>query len=529
MSNLNQINPNAEVSRKDQALMININSARGLQGVLQSNLGPKGTMKMLISGGGEIKITKDGNVLLQEMQIQQPTANLIARTATAMDDIVGDGTTSCVLLIGEILKQCEGPLSEMVHPRALTDGLELARKRALQFLDEFKIDKKDELLSKEFLFNVAKTSLRTKVRHELADKLSEIVVDAILTIKRDKKPIDLFMVEIMTMQHRVDTDTRLVKGLVLDHGGRHPDMPKKIENAFILTCNVSLEYEKTEVNSGLFYKNALQREKLVEAERQFVDKRVKQIIEFKKHVCDGNNNGFVVINQKGIDPMSLDMLQKAGILALRRAKRRNMERLTLACGGSPVNSVDDLTPDVLGFAGLVYEYSLGEEKYTFVEGVKDPFSVTVLVKGPNQHTITQVKDALRDGLRAVKNVVQDGCIIPGAGSFEIALHNDLLKFKQSVKGKQKIGVQVFAESVLVIPKTLANNSGFDPQDSIIKLQEEQSDGHIAGLDLDTGLPLDPIAEGIWDNYRVKRNCLHSANITSQQLLLVDEILRAGKR
>jgi len=258
-------------------------------------------------------------------------------------------------------------------------------------------------------------------------------------------------------------------------------------------------------------------------------KRVKQIIEFKKHVCDGNDNGFVVINQKGIDPMSLDMLQKAGILGLRRAKRKNMERLTLACGGTPVNSLDDLTPDVLGFAGLVYEYTLGEEKYTFVEKVKDPFSVTILVKGPNQHTIIQIKDAIRDGLRAVKNAIQDASVVPGAGAFEVALHNDLVKFKDTVKGKQKLGVQAFADAILVIPKTLANNSGFDPQESIIKLQEEQAEGHIAGLDLDTGLPLDPTAEGIWDNYRVKRQIIHSATITASQLLLVDEVLRAGKK
>lgn len=162
-----------------------------------------------------------------------------------MDDIVGDGTTSCVLLIGEILKLCEAPLSEQVHPRVLTDGLELGRKRAMQFLEEYKINKKEEIYSREFLINVAKSSLRTKLRHEMADKLTEIVVDAILTIKRENRPIDLFMVEIMTMQHRVDTDTRLVKGIVLDHGARHPDMPKKVVNAFILTCNVSLEYEKT--------------------------------------------------------------------------------------------------------------------------------------------------------------------------------------------------------------------------------------------------------------------------------------------
>lgn len=162
-----------------------------------------------------------------------------------MDDIVGDGTTSCVLLIGELLKQCESPLSEEVHPRVLTDGFDLARKRAIQFLDDYKIDKKDEVTNKEFLMNVAKSSLMTKVRPELAEKLTEIVVEGVLTIRRENKPIDLFMVEILAMQHREDTDTRLVKGLVLDHGSRHPDMPKRVENAFILTCNVSLEYEKT--------------------------------------------------------------------------------------------------------------------------------------------------------------------------------------------------------------------------------------------------------------------------------------------
>lgn len=162
-----------------------------------------------------------------------------------MDDIVGDGTTSCVLLIGELLKQCENALSDQVHPRVLTDGFDLARKRAMQFLDGYKIDKKDEITNKEFLMNVAKTSLRSKVRPELADKLTEIIVEALLTIRRENKPIDLFMVEIMAMQHREDTDTRLVKGIVMDHGSRHPDMPKKVEDAFILTCNVSLEYEKT--------------------------------------------------------------------------------------------------------------------------------------------------------------------------------------------------------------------------------------------------------------------------------------------
>jgi T-complex protein 1 subunit zeta len=524
---LKLINPNATSNRGSVALSINISAAKGLQDVLKSNLGPRGTIKMLVSGSGDIKLTKDGNVLLHEMQIQHPTAALIARTATAQDDITGDGTTSTVLLIGELLKQSERFLAEGLHPRVLVDGFDLAKKRALSFLEQFKVKK--DTLDRELLLNVARTSLRSKLHESLADSLVEIVTDSVLTIRRPQQPIDLFMVEIMTMQHKTEMDTTLVKGLVLDHGARQPDMPKRVTNAFILTCNVSLEYEKTEVNSNVVYSTAEEREKLVEAERKFVDERVKKIIELKKKVCDTPDKHFVVINQKGIDPMSLDMLAKEGILALRRAKRRNMERLTLACGGIPMNSVDDLTPEVLGYAGQVYEQTLGEEKYTFVEGVSNPFSCTILIKGPSKHAINQVKDAIRDGLRAVKNTIEDGCVVPGAGAFEIALHHDLMKFKnKEVSGRVKLGVQAFADAVLVIPKTLAVNSGFDLIDSIVTLQEQYSKGHIVGLDLSSGEYLSPEEEGIWDQYRVLRQILNSAPVIAAQLLLVDEILRAGK-
>jgi len=315
---------------------------------------------------------------------------------------------------------------------------------------------------------------------------------------------------------------------VMDHGSRHPDMPKKLNNCFILTCNVSLEYEKSEINASVQYSSAEQREKLVEAERRFVDERVKKIIELKKIVCTTPDKGFVIVNQKGIDPMALDSLAKENIIALRRAKRRNMERLTLACGGVAVNSVDELTPDVLGYADTVYEHVLGEEKYTFVEGVKNPFSCTILVKGPNKHTITQIMDAIRDGLRAVKNTIDDGCVVPGAGAFEIAAYDALMKYKSEVSGRAKLGVQAFADALLIIPKTLANNSGFDPLDCLVTLQEEFANGHVVGLDLNTGECCSPEEEGIWDNYRVKKHMLNSSSVIASQLLLVDEILRAGK-
>lgn len=267
------------------------------------------------------------------------------------------------------------------------------------------------------------------------------------------------------------------------------------------------------MNSGFFYSSAEQREKLIESERKFIDDRLRKIVEFKNTVCDGENKGkgFVILNQKGIDPMSLDVLSKNGILALRRAKRRNMERLSLCCGGSAQNSVDELTPDVLGYAGLVYEHVLGEEKYTFVEEVRNPKSVTILIKGPNQHTINQINDAVRDGLRAVKNALEDGRVVAGAGAFYVACARHLEKFKLGVTGKARMGVQAFADALLVIPKVLSRNAGLDALDVIVAMQQALEEGQeFVGLDLESGEPMDVRVEGVWDNYIVLRHQIQSA-------------------
>uniref|UniRef100_A0A2K6B7F6 Uncharacterized protein n=1 Tax=Macaca nemestrina TaxID=9545 RepID=A0A2K6B7F6_MACNE len=293
---------------------------------------------------------------------------------------------------------------------------------------------------------------------------------------------------------------------------RHPDMKKRVEDAYVLTCNVSLEYEKTEVSSGFFYKSAEEREKLVRAERKFIEDKVKKIIELKRKVCGDSDKGFAVINQKGIDPFSLDALSKEGIVTLRRAKRRNMERLTLACA---LNSFDDLSPDCLGHAGLVYEYTLGEEKFTFIEKCNNPRSVTLLIKGPNKHTLIQIKDAVRDGLRAVKNAIDDGCVVPGAGAVEVAMAEALIKYKPSVKGRAQLGVQAFADGLLIIPKVLAQNSGFDLQETLVKIQAEHSEsGQLVGVDLNTGEPMVAAEVGVWDNYCVKKQLLHSSGMSS---------------
>lgn len=529
------LNPKAESLRRDAALKVNVSSAEGLQSVLETNLGPKGTLKMLVDGAGNIKLTKDGKVLLTEMQIQSPTAVMIARAAAAQDEITGDGTTTVVCLVGELLKQAYRFIQEGVHPRIITDGFEIARKETMKFLDEFKIAKSEEDLDREFLLQVARSSLSTKVTSELSEVLCPIVTDAVLSVQNpENKSLDLHMVEIMQMQHLSAKDTSFVKGLVLDHGGRHPDMPTRIENAYVLILNVSLEYEKTEVNSGFFYSSADQRDKLAASERRFVDEKLKKIIDLKNEVCGlDSNKGFVIINQKGIDPMSLDVFAKHGILALRRAKRRNMERLQLVTGGEAQNSVDDLSPSILGYSGLVYQETIGEEKFTYVTENRDPKSCTILIKGATYHALNQTKDAVRDGLRAVANVLRDKSVVPGAGAFFISASNYLNKCnmnKLGAKGKTKTGIEAFAEALLVIPKTLVKNSGYDALDVLALCQDElvEEEGRIVGVDLNVGDSCDPTIEGIWDSYRVIRNAIAGATGIASNLLLCDELLRAGR-
>ena len=534
MSSVNFINVKGEELDREGAIRMNLTASSSLMGVLRSNIGPKGTEKMLVGGAGQVKITKDGNVLLHEMSIIHPTAQMIARAATAQDDTVGDGSSSNVLFIGELFIQSYRYIKEGIHVSHLVDGIELAKKKSLEFLEECKY--KPEKIEREFLLNAARTALRTKLPIKLADQMTEIVTDAVLTIKREDN-IDLHMVEIMHQNQKMSTDTKLIKGLVLDHGGRHPSMPKRLENCYILNCNVSLEYENTEVHSKLIYSNAEQREKLLKSEHQATDALCQKIIALKREVCDSeegkkNNRHFVVINQKGIDPLSLDMLAREGILGLRRAKKRNAERLILACGGNAVNSFDDLTVKDLGQADLIYEEQIDEEKYTYIEGVKNPQSCTILVRAASGYEIAQIKDAIRDGLRAVKNVFDDQCIIPGAGAFEIACSEKLQSFAKSkeVEGKKYYGVNAFAEALLVIPKAVCENAGIDPQESIINVVKCYNDNKtLMGIDInDNGKPINPVEHGILDNYCVKKSMLNICPVLTQQFLMVDEIIRAGK-
>eukprot|EP00993_Chasmostoma_nieuportense_P007565 NODE_847_length_1811_cov_434.811164_g792_i0.p1 GENE.NODE_847_length_1811_cov_434.811164_g792_i0~~NODE_847_length_1811_cov_434.811164_g792_i0.p1 ORF type:complete len:569 (+),score=180.19 NODE_847_length_1811_cov_434.811164_g792_i0:68-1708(+) len=532
-SSIARLNPQSANVKGGTARGVITNASKGLAETMCTNLGPKGTLKMLVSGSGEIKLTKDGCVLLQEMQFQHPIAQMIARAVTAQDDIAGDGTTSTVLLIGELLRLAEYYIRDGVHVRSIVEGYTIAKEELFNFLDSYKkVITETPAAHREVFVRTAFSSLNTKVDVGLAHQLSEICVDAVTCIAKPGQSTDLHMIEVMAMQHKLSTDTVFVRGLVLDHGSRHPDMPKSLENCFVLTCNASLEYEKTEVNAEWNYNSSEMKEKMMRAERKIVDENTRKVIALKREVCT-NGEGFVVINQKGIDPLSLDMLAKEGIMALRRAKKRNMERLVLACGGVAVNSFEDMKPSDLGRATTVYEHILGEEKYTFVEAAK-PNSCTILIKGPNKHSIFTVKDAIRDGLRSVKNTLDDMCVVPGAGSFEVAAFNHLQEYLEQVQGHVKIGVRAFAEALTIIPRTLCSSTGRDDAAYVmIELKEAHSAskkkglGECYGVDVESGEITDANTMQVYDSYIAKRAMINTAAEIASQLMLVDEIMKAG--
>ncbi|GIQ91119.1 T-complex protein 1, zeta subunit, partial [Kipferlia bialata] len=357
MSALHALNPQAEHLRRGAALSMNIQAAESIMELLRTNFGPAGTLKLLISGAGDLRLTKDGSVLLHEMPIGIPTAALIARTATAQDDTTGDGTTACILLIGQILKQARRFLGEGVHPRVLVDGLEKAKIRAIEFLNEYSVeDRSDEALTK-----MAFSALNTKVHKEMAEQLAQIVVDSLKCIVKPdpetglciKGETDLHMVEVMAMQHRTAMDTRLIRGLVMDHGTHHPAMPTDLRNVHICVLRDSLEFDNTTVNSGTFYKTTQDRQAFADAERAVVENKVRKVLALKEKVC-ANGEGFLLVNYEGIEPNAYQLLANEGVMALRRCKLRNLKRLMKATGASPVYSVDDLTPECLGKAGHVW-------------------------------------------------------------------------------------------------------------------------------------------------------------------------------
>lgn len=494
-------------SGKGLSLYISICAAKGLQEIMKNNLGPNGTMKILVSSSGEIKISKDGSYLLREMQIQNPTASLIAKTILSQKSYIGDGATSTIILIGEALKNIEKYLEKGLHPQILCDGIDLTRMEIEKWLPTKIINK---TLDRKTLLKCARTVIETKIKKNLSNKFANIAVDAVLTIYNEGKIVDLERIEILQVNTRTESDSKWIRGIVLDHGARHPDMPKLINNALILLCNINLEYERPTTTSSINYNSIEEREKISLNERELIDKRVKSIIHLKRSVCQEKNCGFVLINQKGIDTISLDLLAKEGILGIRRAKRKNLERIALLCNCIPVNSIHNLNSNVLGFSGIVYEQIIGEEKYTFFENVSNPFSGTIIIKGRSSFIRKQIETSIYSAIKTLKLGIEDKGFLKGAGNIELMLQQHLLIYSTKIPGKKKYGVRAIANAIASIPRTLLENSGLkvDNLSKCIEIYGERGNSEDA-LQL--------------DSYSAKKHVFTTVCFLLIQLLLIDDI------
>ena len=505
-----------EVFDREAARAINFGACHTFAGIVRTNIGPFGSLKMFDDGAGQTFLTKDGGELVKGLSIRHATALFLARAALAQEKALGDGVSSLVQLIDGILEQAAHKIEDGVHPRIIVRGLEDARDAAIKCLDELAITTSK---SRADMRDYVASAALTKSPFPVAD----VVVDAIQCIREETR-VDLDRIEIMRIRSTRES-VRLVRGLVLDQGFRHELMPNRLEKVGILAMSESLELEDTAVNTFMKVANADDKERMTIAARKFVDNKLRKIIELRSAV----GGDFLLVNARGIDGPSMDILARANIAAVRRVSKKTLQRMVYACGCRVVNCVDDLAPNVLGYAEKVTEEEHRNSKYIFIDEVREPKAVAIVVAGMTDITCGLIEGAVRDGMRALRHAVEDGKVLPGAGATEIAVHlklmNDTLK---TVEPKHRFGVQVFAEALLSVPRALVNNCGHDASTLIPEMLSEAEGGDLAGIDAETGEVIDPTVFGIYDNYCVVRGLIQSAPLVASQLLLVDEILTSTK-
>ncbi|CAC27036.1 T-complex protein 1, zeta SU [Guillardia theta] len=489
------------------------NSAKGLYDILKTSLGPFGKFKMLISKNGDLKITKEGLTLFSDMQIQNPFAILISKSIINQKNFLGDGTLSIITLLGEMFKSIESALQDNIHPEKILRGINMGynylKKNLSDYSSYLKIDRNN-------IFKCALSVIGTKFNSSFSEKLSKIVTDSFMTIYRNSQEIDLNLIEILQIDSPNESDCKWIKGVVLDHGIRNNTVPLITKNVFILLINFNLEYEKTENNSSFIYKSTKQYEKFAIFEQELLKKKINKIIQIKRIVCKNNNNSFMVINQKGIDSFSLDSLAKENIIAVRRAKKKNLERISLLCNCMPINSIDDIKLEYLGFAGLVYEQIIGEDRYTFIENVTNPFSGTILIKGKSSMIRNQVENVLKNSLKSIKSFIYDKKTLPGGGFIECQLYKKLVEFSKNSIEKNRIGVIILANGLLGVPKCLFENYIFKKNKK--KNQILNDNEWITDIILSNKSP------DILDGYSIKLNILEQAVAITNQILNIDEII-----
>jgi thermosome len=508
-------------SRGREAQKANIIAAKIIAESVKTSLGPKGMDKMLVDGFGDVTITNDGATILDEMEVQHPAAKMMVEVAKTQDDEVGDGTTTSVVVAGELLKKAEELIDQNVHPTVIVDGYRAASTRALEILDQIaiKVDPSD----KNTLRKVAEVSLASKILAEYKTPMAELAVNAILQIAEktvDGYNVDIDDVKVEKKPGEALTDTVLVKGIVLDKEVVHPGMPKRIEDAKIALVDAPLEVEKTEFDAKINIENP-------EQMKAFLDEEEKMLKSMVEKISKAGAN--VLLCEKGIDDVAQHYLAKEGILAVRRVKQSDMEKLVKATGGKVASNLDDLRAGDLGKAQLVEERKIADDKMVFVEGCKNPKAVTVLVRGGSERLVDEAERSIHDALCVVRDVVRDPRVVGGGGAPEAEIARRLRDYAQKLSGKEQLAVLAFAEALESVPMALAENAGLDPIDIMVQLRAAHEKGQLwAGVDVFDGKIADLREKGVLEPHGVKMQVIKSAAEAAGMILKIDDVIAAAK-
>jgi thermosome len=502
----------------------NIAAARAIADAVRTTLGPRGMDKMLVDSMGDITITNDGVTILKEVDVEHPAAKMLVEVAKTQDQQCGDGTTSAVVLAGELLKRSEYLLEQNIHPTVITRGYQLASEEARRLLEK-EIGTTVKAGDEEILIDCATTAMGSKGVFGSRDHLAKIAVRAVQKVaekRGDRTVADVDQIKVEKRQGGTISDTELIEGIVLDKERGHPRMPGTVKNAKIALLNSALEIKKTEIESKINIKSPDQIQSFLDEEDKTFHKMVASV------KASGAN---VVVCQKGIDDVVLHYLAKEGIYAVKQVKESDLQKLARATGGKIVTGVKDLTAGDLGSASQVEERKVGDDDMTFVTGCSNPRSVSILIRGGTEHVTQEVERALQDALKVVSSVVEDGVVCPGGGATEIDLSVKLRKFAPTVGGREQLAVEAFAQALEVIPWALAENGGYDSINTLIELRGAHEGAHAnrnVGVNLADGKAADMWKLKVVEPLRVKRQALTSATEVATMVLRIDDIIASKK-
>lgn len=495
----------------------NIMAAKLVAETVRTTLGPKGMDKMIVDSLGDVTVTNDGVTILEEMQIEHPSAKMIVEVAKTQEDEVGDGTTTAVVLAGELLKNAEDLLDKEVHPTIVARGYRLAESKAQEILNKISEDVSEKDI--DVLKNIAMTAMTGKGAESSKEKLSEIAVEAVKAIIEKENGSTAIDRENIKLEKKVGSsveESELVQGVVLDKERVHKGMPRYVKNAKIALVDSAVEIKSTEVDAKIQITDPNQMQAFIDQEEKMLKDKVEKI------ASSGAN---VVICQKGIDDMAQHFLAKKGVYAVRRAKQSDMEALARATGGKVVTNLDDLSKSDLGQAGVVEEVKVGDEEMTYVKECKNPKSVTILVRGGTEHVVDEVKRAMEDAIGDVAASLKSGKVVGGAGAPEIELAKQLRKYADGLSGREQLAVQAFADSVEIIPRTLAENAGIDPIDILTELKAaHDKGGKWAGIDVFKGKAVDAWKDSVIEPLKIKTQAVSSAAEVAVMILRIDDVI-----